>query len=148
MALCTRDEVLERLGGPEVAAQLLDPNRTGEYDTAMLDGAISDAEGDVSAAYGARYVGITSNPPPKIRRLTAELAVVYLWRRGARNLAVPPVVQDMERQNRRELERIESSETSPGGNPVSRNPLVVDNSDGGRRSVYPVWRRAGINGGR
>lgn len=148
MALCTRDEVIERLGGPEVAGQLLDPNKTGELDTAMLDGAISDAEGDVSAAYAARYVTISSNPPPKVRRLAAEMAVVYVWRRCARNLAVPSVVQDMERQNRRELERIETSATSPGGNPVSRNPRAVENSDGGRRAVYEVWRRAGINGSR
>ena len=148
MALCTRDEVLERLGGPEVAGQLLDPHSTGTYDPALLDGCIEDATGDVSASYGARFVSISSNPPPKIRRLTAELAVCYAWRRGAKNLAIPQVVQDMLRDNRRELERIETSATSPGGNPASRYPTVVDNSNGGRRAVYGVWRRAGINGSR
>lgn len=142
MPLCTRDEVLQRLGGPETAAQLLDPNKTGEYDNAMLDGAISDAEGDVAAAYDTRFTPIKSNPPPKIRRLTAEMAVVYLWRRGARNLALPAVVQEMERTNRRELERIESSETSPGGNPTGRYGMTVENP------IYNSWRRAGINGAR
>lgn len=148
MALATREEVLERLGGSEVASQLLDPHKTGSYDTALLDGCISDAEGDVAAAYGARFVSISSNPPPKIRRLTAELAVCYAWRRGPAGLAMPQTVADMLRDNRRELERIETSQTSPGGNPTSRYPTAIDNSDGGRRGVYAVWRTAGPNGSR
>lgn len=142
MALTSRDEVIERLGGPETAGQLLDPDRTGTLNYAMLDGAISDAEGDVKAAYDTRFTPIASNPPPKVRRLTAELAVAYLWRRGARNLAVPAVVQDMLRDCRRELERIESSETSPGGTPHGRYRLTVDNP------IYRSWRTAGPNGAR
>lgn len=148
MALASREEVIERLGGSEVAAQLLDPYKTGSIDNDMLDGAISDAEGDVAAAYGARYTAISSNPPPKIRRLTAELAVVYCWRRGPAGLAMPQTVADMLRDNRRELERIETSATSPGGTPISRYPTAIDNSAGGRRAVYSTWRRGGINGSR
>ena len=61
--------LIQRLGGDPSAAQLLDPNQTGTVDNDMLDSAIADAEGDVSAAYGARFLAISSmeTPPAKNR---------------------------------------------------------------------------------
>lgn len=150
VALCTQQDVIDRLGGGDAARQLLDPQLTGTYDTSLLDGAIADATGDVEAAYGVRWQAVASSGdvPAKLRRLTAELAVGYAWRRGPKNLATPEGVKSLMSDCRRELERIEVADTSPGGAPTSRFPTAIDNSDGGRRAVYSSWRRGGINGGR
>lgn len=151
LALCSRQDVIDRLGGAAATRQLLDPTQSGTYDTALLDGAVSDATGDVEAALGARFRAITDSNaiPAKIRRLTAELAVGYAWRRGPKNLAMPEGVKQLMADCRRELERLENSETGPGNDPPpSRLPRYIDNSDGGRRAVYDSFRRAGINGGR
>ena len=149
--LCTQQDVIDRIGGGAATRQLLDPTQSGAYDTVLLDGAISDATGDVEAALGARFAAITdaAKIPAKIRRLTAELAVGYAWRRGPKNLAMPEGVKSLMADCRRELERLENSETGPGNDaPASRLPTYIDNSDGGRRAVYDSFRRAGINGGR
>jgi phage gp36-like protein len=151
MALVTHAQVIERLGGDETAAQLLDPNRTGTYDTSILDGAIADAEGDVSGAIGARFqqYNVVANPPPaKVVRLITQLAVYYAWQRGGRNLTIPQTVIAMKIDARADLSSLEKSESGPGGTPVSRFSNQVDNSYGGRRAVYSTWRRGGINGSR
>lgn len=149
MALVTHPELIQRLGGDEAASQLLDPNRTGAYDTSILDGAIEDAEGDVQAAVGARFqtYSATSPPPLKIKRILLQLAVYYSWQRGARNMAIPQNVVAMKIDARADLDKLEESKSGPGGTPVSRFNNTVDNSYGGGRAVYSTWRRAGINGG-
>ena len=148
--LCTREQVIERLGGDEAAAQLLDPHRTGSLDTAVLDGAIADATGDVEAAYGARFAALAASAvvPAKVVRIATQLAVYYCWQRGGRNLAMPEGVKQMYGNARGDLERIEASESGPGGTPTSRFPREIDNSFGGRRAVWSTWRRAGPNGAR
>jgi phage gp36-like protein len=150
MALVTHQQVIDRLGGDEAAAQLLDPHRTGTYDTDVLDGAITDAEGDVQAAVGSRFMAYsaTNLPPAKIQRILLQLAVYYCWQRGARNMAIPQNVVAMKIDARADLEKLEASESGPGGTPVSRFSGRVDNSFGGRRAVYSTWRSGGINGGR
>lgn len=148
MALLSREQLIEALGGDSAAQQLLDPNRTGSVDTVLLDGAIDDAEGDVEAAYGARFVAISSNPPKKLVRIMRQLGVYYAWGRGPKNLVMPETVRQLYGAARQDLRDIETSESGPGGNPTSRFPTVIDGSDGGRRAVYSTWRRAGINGGR
>lgn len=145
--LCDAADVVDKLGGLEAVNQLLDPNKTGSYDADMMAKCIADAEGDVEAAYGVRYHSITTNVSGKIRRLTSELAAAYAWRRGPRNLTMPPTVVDMLRDARAELARIETS-ASPGGTPQGRVVGIVDLSDGGRRTVPSVWRRGGLNGAR
>lgn len=148
MALLTRAQLIQRLGGDPSAAQLLDPNQTGSVDTDMLDSAIADAEGDVSAALGARFLAISSNPPQKIVRIAGQLAVYYAWGRGPRNLTMPETVRQLYGAAKADLERIEASDSGPGGSPSSRFPTAIDISAGGRRAVYSTWRRAGINGSR
>ena len=148
MALITRAQLIEALGGDQAAAQLLDPNRTGDVDNSMLDASIADAEGDIEAAYGVGYANVSSNPSQKLQRICKQLAVYYAWGRGSRNVAAPDNVKQLYGNARLDLERIEARESGPGGNPVSRFPTAIDNSDGGRRAVYSVWRRAGILGAR
>jgi len=148
MALLTRAQLIQRLGGDPSAAQLLDPNQTGSVDTDMLDGAIADAEGDVAAAYGARFLAVSSNPSQKIVRITGQLAVYYAWGRGPRNLTMPDTVRQLYGAAKADLERIEASDSGPGGTPSSRFPTAIDISAGGRRAVYSTWRRGGINGSR
>ena len=148
MALLTRVQLIQRLGGDPSAAQLLDPNQTGTVDTDMLDSAISDAEGDVAAALGSRYLAISSNPSAKIVRIAGQLAVYYAWGRGPRNLTMPETVRQLYGAAKADLERIEASDSGPGGTPSSRFPTAIDVSAGGRRAVYSTWRRGGPNGSR
>lgn len=148
MAIVTHAQAIEALGGDESAAQLLDPNRTGTLDTSMLDRAISDAEGDVSAAYGSRFNDITSNPSTKLVRIILQLVPYYAWLKGPKNLIMPELVKQAYGSAKADLRDIEKSESSPGGTPKSRFPTAVDNSQGNRRAVYSTWRRGGINGAR
>ena len=148
MALLTRAQLIQRLGGDPSAAQLLDPNQTGTVDNDMLDSAISDAEGDVAAALGSRYLAVSSNPSAKIVRIMGQLATYYAWGRGPRNLTMPETVRQLYGAAKADLERIEASESGPGGSPTSRFPTAIDISAKGRRAVYSTWRRAGINGSR
>lgn len=148
MALLTRAQLIQRLGGDPSAAQLLDPNQTGTVDNDMLDSAISDAEGDVAAALGSRYLAVSSNPPAKIVRIAGQLAVYYAWGRGPRNLTMPETVRQLYGAAKADLERIEASDSGPGGTPSSRFPTAIDVSAGGRRAVYSTWRRGGPNGSR
>ena len=148
MALLTRAQLIQRLGGDPSAAQLLDPNQTGTVDNDMLDSAISDAEGDVAAALGSRYLAVSSNPSAKIVRIMGQLATYYAWGRGPRNLTMPETVRQLYGAAKADLERIEASDSGPGGSPASRFPTAIDISAGGRRAVYSTWRRAGINGSR
>ena len=148
MALLTRAQLIQRLGGDPSAAQLLDPNQTGTVDNDMLDSAIADAEGDVAAALGSRYLAVSSNPSAKIVRIMGQLATYYAWGRGPRNLTMPETVRQLYGAAKADLERIEASESGPGGSPTSRFPTAIDISAGGRRAVYSTWRRGGINGSR
>lgn len=147
MALLTQAQLIEALGGDLAAAQLLDPNSTGSVDTALLDGAIADAAGDVEAAYGARYTSIPQQPntPGKITRIMRSLAVYYAWSRN-KVKEKPQAVKDDYGSARQDLREIESSQSGPGGTPQSRFPTAIDNSAGGRRAVWSSWRRGGPNG--
>ena len=124
----------------------LNPNRTGTLDTSMLDRAISDAEGDVSAAYGSRFNDITSNPSTKLVRIILQLVPYYAWLKGPKNLVMPELVKQSLWLSQSRSKRYRKVRVSPGGTPKSRFPTAVDNSQYGRRAVYSTWRRGGING--
>jgi len=148
VALLTRAQLIERLGGDLAAAQLLDPNKTGTADNDLLDASIADAEGDVEGAYGSAYTTMAANPSAKLTRIAGQLAVYYAWGRGGRNVSMPEIVRQLYGAAKADLERIEARESGPGGTPQSRFPTAIDTSGGGRRAVYSVWRGAGINGAR
>lgn len=148
MPLCSREDVVNILGGAATARQLLPKPGSVTYDEAVVDSCIENSDADVAAAYGQRYSAISASPPAKIRFLSARLAAVYCWQRGSRNLAMPDSVEQMLKDVRIELRDIGNSETSPGGSPVSRYPARVCNAQGGRRAVYSTWRRGGLLGGR
>lgn len=148
MALCSRDDVVAILGGAATARQLLPKPGTTSYDEEAVDACIAMSDADVQAAFGQRYAAVVGSPPPKIRYLSARLAAVYAWQRGARNLAMPDSVDQMLKDVRLELVRIGDSDAAPGGQPVSRYPARVCNAQGGRRAVFSTWRRGGILGGR
>jgi len=147
---CTRQEVIERFGGSEALSQCLDPNRTGTYDTATLDGAIEDASGDVDGELGTRYAEVGAVIPPKIRRLTATLAVKYCWTRGTGGKGMPVETRNEYNDAVRELQRISKTESGVGkpGSLGTKFSFGLDNSAGGSRAVYSTWRRAGQNGAR
>jgi hypothetical protein len=136
------------LGGAATARRLLPKAGSTSYDDEAVSSCIEMSDADVAAAYGQRYAAISSSPPPKLRFLSARLAAVYCWQRGSQNLAMPESVDQMLKDVRLELRAIGDSETSPGGQPVSRYPARIDNTQGGRRAVVSTWRRGGLLGGR
>lgn len=156
MPLLTRAQLEDGLGGATAARQLLDPLDTSDPNTGdglyndRLDASIADAMGDVTAAYGSRYVDIAAavTPPQKLQRIARQLGCYYAWGRGPRNLAMPELVKQLYGNAKADLRDIESSASAPGGTPVSRFPSTIDNSQGGRRAVFSTWRRGGPNGGR
>lgn len=152
MALITRAQLEDRLGGPTAARQLLDPqdtsapDGTGVYNDA-LDASIADAVGDCEASYSTRYADIASHPTAKLQRIALQLATYYAWGRNP-NKVMPETVKQFYGAARADLRDIENSASAPGGDPLSRFPRTIDNSDFGRRAVYSSWRRGGPNGGR
>ncbi len=151
--LCSQQEVIDRFGGAVALTQCLDPHQTGAYDPALLDSARLDGSSDVMAAGGNRFklwqvvTPLLDDVPPWIRKLAALRAMVYCWDRGTAGKARPEFVQRVWDQTEKDLDNLRAGEIGTGlGEPPSRTsirPRPIDNSDGGRRATYGVWRRSG-----
>jgi hypothetical protein len=148
--LCSQQAVIDRMGGAVAAAQVLDPNQTGTYDTGLLDRARFDASADVMAAAGNRVkLWLDSNNVPQwVESLTAWLGAWYAWNEGTKGKAIPENVQKKyDEIKTKDLENLRRGETGTGyGEPPVRTalrPSPIDNSDEGRRAVYSTFRRSG-----
>lgn len=147
--LCTREDVIERMGKDRAAAQVLDPNSTGTYDTTILDLARKDASSDVMAAAGNRVKLWMDNIqiPQWVVKLAAERAVYYAWVHGTGGKAVPEQIRvrcwDGVEASLKGLREGETG-TGYGEIPTRTNPRPqIDHSDGGRRFVYSSFDRSG-----
>lgn len=146
--ISSRDDVINRLGSPEVVRQLLDPGKTGSLNYAVVDLARQDSAGDVQATLESKFkLYADGNYPQKIQRLDAKIAIKHLYA----NLRAPAPADVLKDYGEaiRQLERIEAGESAPGS-PFAQTRLhrTVDNSDGGRRATYSAFRRGGLLGAR
>jgi phage gp36-like protein len=151
IAVCAQQDVVDFIGGMEKAIEAFDQDRTGNLNTTLIAKAISAASADVEAAVGERYVIWGASAfPYKITRLGTILAVYYGYFIATGGRSIPDGVRQAMLDARQELERIESGKGSPGSpKPPARSfPAQVDNSAGGTRAVYCVFRRGGMLGGR
>jgi hypothetical protein len=148
---CSRQDVIDMMGGQERINEALDPDRTGTLNTGLLDKAIMMGSADVEAAVGERYtIWGASAFPYKIVRLAATLSRLYVWDLATGGRKIPEDVRTAATDARTELERIEKGQGSPGSpRPKSRLfPRNIDSSDCGRRPSYEVGRRSGLLGSR
>lgn len=145
-------DLITRFGDDETVAQVLD-NGTSNYNTELMDRAIEDASGDVAASCGNNFkLWLAQGAFPQwVKRLTAIRAIYYCWLYGSNGKAIPEKIVQAYDNTTAELEKVEQGKKGLGDDPdppARRARLPIDNSDGGRRAVHSVWRRAGLLGGR
>lgn len=148
LELCTQDDVISRLGGAKVAAQLLDPNQTGNLDTALIQRAIRDASSMVAMSCGNNFRLWQAGPnwPQAVVLLATLIAVYFCWQYGSQGQAVPADVVTSFQYAQSQLQKIESGQLLLGDEPNPQARRVrrpIDNSDGGRRWVYATSRAFG-----
>ncbi len=148
LELCTAQDVIDRLGGAKVAAQLLDPNQTGNYDTTLIQRAIRDASSMVAMSCGNNFKIWLAGPnwPQAVVLLTTLIAVYLCWQYGSQGQAVPADVVTSFTYAQSQLQKIESGQILLGDDPnppARRVRRPIDNSDGGRRWVYETSRAFG-----
>lgn len=148
--LCTSQDVIDRFGGAAALRQCLDPTGTGNIDQAILNRAIEDASGDVTASAGNKaklWLLDPSAVPPFVVRLVADRAIYYCWKYGTHGKGIPDHIQTAYEHNNEELRLLESVRKGLGG-PLEPNDRTtttkIDNSDGGRRVVYSSWKKSGF----
>lgn len=148
LELCSQQDVIDRLGGAKVAAQLLDPNQTGNLDTALVTRAIRDASAMVAMSAGNNFKIWLAGPnwPQAVVLLTTLIAVYLCWQYGSQGQAVPADVVTSFTYAQSQLQKIESGQILLGedvGPPARRVRRPIDNSDGGRRWVYETSKAFG-----
>ena len=153
LELCSQQDVIDRLGGAKVAAQLLDPNQTGNSDTALIQRAIRDASSMVAMSCGNNFRIWLAGPnwPQAVVLLTTLIAVYLCWQYGSQGQAVPADVVTSFTYAQSQLQKIESGQILLGEEPnpqARRLRPPIDNSDCGRRWVYSVSRVYGPTGRR
>lgn len=150
--ICTADDVKRAFGGEKHLKQAISDGN-GEYDAQQLDDAIVFASGDVSSGCGNHFKiwNAAGEYPQHIVKLAAVMAVRWCWWIGTQGKAVPEPVQDEYKRCLDECARIAEAKVGLGADPnppARRARQPIDNSDGGRRAVYAIWRRAGYLGRR
>lgn len=148
---CERDDVIKWIGGADAVAQLLDPQRTGTYDTALLDKAIEAASGDVAASCGNQFKiwAAVGAFPQLVVRLCAQIAAYWVWYFGTNNKSVPEKVERQYERTMLMLEKIETNQIGLGADvppPARKVRGPIENSDCGERAVHSVVRRSGFLG--
>lgn len=137
--LCERADIIDRFGGADWLTEAADPQRTGSYDTSILDRARADASGDAMAAGGnkAKLWADGTTIPQRIVTLTARRAVVYVWDYGTHGKVRPENVQKIYDETEAAFQALLKGEAGTGPTePKNRHSLgPIDNSDGGRRMV-------------
>ena len=145
-------DLITRFGDDTTVAQVLDDG-TGNYNATLMDRAIEDASGDVAASCGNNFkLWLAAGSFPQwVKKLCAIRAMYYCWLYGSNGKAIPEKLRQAFEDTTADLEKIEQGRKSLGDDPdppARRARAPIDNSDGGRRAVYSVWRRAGLLGGR
>ncbi len=119
VTFCSQEDVYTRAGGEAYLTQLLDPQRRGIYNQAMMNKAIIDASEKV-AAYCQVQVDLAAYPqiplpyPQMVVTLTADIAVYNVWRFGAQGRAIPEPVLLAYNEAIALLEKISRREVSIG----------------------------------
>jgi phage gp36-like protein len=155
MSYLTDSEYLARYGHAETT-RITDEARSGDYDSAKLGSAISDASDIVDAYIGTRYIVPLESPPSIVRNITGALAREILHT----SRPLETVTADADRA-RRQLENISkgtmtlpaplagpAAETTGGRNSSSSGdgltPVFTDDSLSGYAisTGYPggAWR--------
>lgn len=149
LEICTQEDVISRLGGAKVAAQLLDPNQTGNYDTALIQRAIRDASSMVALSAGNNFRIWSAGPnwPQAVVLLTTLIAVYLCWQYGSQGQAVPADVVTSFTYAQSQLQKIEAGQILLGDdpNPPARRVGRINNSECGTRYVYSTARAYGPN---
>lgn len=85
MSYCTLDDLKKVL--PEARlVKLTDDEGLGQIDTARVDEAIAQADGEIDTYLGGRYGVPLSSVPPLVKRCSCDIAVYHLYSRRVEEL--------------------------------------------------------------
>ncbi|MCX7766803.1 MAG: DUF1320 domain-containing protein [Candidatus Sumerlaeia bacterium] len=77
---CSVEDIKNRLA-PNILLQLTDMNGDGQPDTPIIMAAIADADAEINAYLGNRYVVPFTEPPAIVQQISALLAITNLFAR-------------------------------------------------------------------
>jgi len=83
---CDATDIQNRLD-PKHLIELADDDADGAPDAAVLDAAITDAEGLVDCCLAVRYAVPLDSPPALVRRISADLAIATLFARRRESIS-------------------------------------------------------------
>lgn len=101
----TDADLWQRMGGRDKLAQLIDPEKTGTWDTTTSEIIRQDACNDVIAASGVQTLldGLSVSEIrdrfPHLVTLAAERAIPKLWRAGSSGQAMPEGIREMKAES-------------------------------------------------
>lgn len=78
MTYCTQADLIERFGAAEIT-QLSDRAGLGTLDSAVIDGAIADADAEIDGYLSGRYALPLANAPAVMSRLACDISRYYLF---------------------------------------------------------------------
>ena len=78
MTYCTQADLIERFGAAEIT-QLSDRAGLGTLDSAVIDGAIADADAEIDGYLSGRYALPLANVPLVMTRLACDIARYWLF---------------------------------------------------------------------
>lgn len=151
--LCTEADVYNRIGGQRALAQLIDPDGTGTWSTAVVTLAIRDATNQVVMAAGVQSVlsGMTNAQAqerfPELVTITAQLSIGLVWDYGTSGRARPDGVQNLYAGGQAQLQLLATrqrkhgaTDYSPAPNQAIRN---IDSDPNQTRSLGTIssWQR-------
>lgn len=99
----TDDDLWGRMGGKPALTQLIDPQKTGVWNTTTAELARQDACNEVIAAAGVQVQLISDVATfranfPHLVTIAAQLAIVNVWTYGTSGQAMPDRIQQLQTQ--------------------------------------------------
>lgn len=150
----TDADLWRRMGGQDKLTQLLDPERTGTWNTTTSESARQDACNQILASAGIHAEHVTDiadfrDKFPHLVTVAAQAAIVLLWQYGSSGQAMPEGVQAFALAVAAEREALQTKrikQGTPEYNPQSPQQIVgaIDLDAGRSRMSLASWKRSGF----
>lgn len=144
----TDADVYRRVGGADKLAQLIDPERTGQWNQDTLDAAKQDACNQVLAAAGVQSEHVTDvtdfrDKFPHLVTIAAQKAVILAWTYGTSGMAIPDALRELSTELSAAMEDLSRNRRAHGS--VTYSPTASRSMNGAvsvSANTLTSWQRS------